>query len=58
MRATMEAAHSSHGKDPDIRLRKLAAATEHGLDPLSACHDRNPDIGISIEVLIPGDVGE
>lgn len=46
----------SHGRDPEIKIRKLTSATEHGLRRLAqegrACHTRMPDIGIGIEVHI------
>ena len=47
----------SPGRNPEIQIRKVITATEHGLDRFRqegrACHTRTPDIGIGIEVVIP-----
>ena len=47
----------SPGRDPEIQIRKVITATQHGLDrhrqDWRDCHPRTPDIGIGIEVIIP-----
>ena len=51
----------SPGRDPEIQIRKVITATEHGLDRFrqngGVCHTRTPDIGIGIEVVIPRETG-
>ena len=51
----------SPGRNPEIQIRKVISATEHGLDRFRqegrACHTRTPDIGIGIEVVIPRETG-
>ena len=51
----------SSGRDPEIQIRKVISATEHGRVGFRKdwrdCHTRTPDIGIGIEVFIPHKAG-